>query len=145
MTRPDSNTEISGTGCTAEKSQKEPPGKKETPETGKSDTRHRRRLEMLHAAAYLLTCWHITAINSHVSMKYITEQEQPCQVLYGAIFEKSLLYSEIIPDPEKYSQERKLSRVCEDENINYARAARDRWLGLRASLEKRYPQSQPPV
>src|SRR5579883_2981846 len=35
MTRPSSNTENSGAGCTAKKSQKEPPGKKEMPESRK--------------------------------------------------------------------------------------------------------------
>jgi hypothetical protein len=44
---------------------------------------------------YLLICRHFTEINTHMSMKYITEQERPCQVLYGAIFEKRLLSLEI--------------------------------------------------
>src|SRR5579883_291905 len=109
------------------------------------DTRHRSRAETPHVTVYLLTCWHVSAINSHMSMKYITQQERPRQVLYGAIFEKSLLYSEIITDPEKYSKGRKRSRVCEDENINQVRAARGRWLGFRASLEKRCPESRPPA
>src|SRR5579883_326201 len=93
MTRPSSNTENSGAGCTAKKKPKRATWEKRDARVKEKDTRHRRRVETPHAAAYLLTCWHVTAINSHVSMKYITEQERPCQVLCGAISGRRAYFS----------------------------------------------------
>src|SRR5579885_866677 len=109
MTRPSSNTENSGAGCTAKKKPKRATWEKRDARVKEKDTRHRRRVETPHAAAYLLTCWHVTAINSHVSMKYITEQERPCQVLCGAISGKCIFVCYLISRTSSYENSIKIS------------------------------------